>query len=94
MKGNFVSTPPEQIFPNYNWGKTQLKEWVTIEEKWLANGVIQKVERKDCHLVCAMYLKPEPTKWRPIFDGRPLNKHIQIPKLRYETLRDVRLLCE
>jgi hypothetical protein len=94
MKTKFVSTPPAQIFPNYNWDKARQKEWEILEEKWLKSAVIRKVKREDCHLVCAMYLKEEPSKWRPIFDGRPLNKHIKIPKLRYETLRDVRLLCE
>ena len=36
----------------------------------------------------------EPDKIRPIWDGRYINKFINVPNVKYDTLRDVSLMFE
>lgn len=36
----------------------------------------------------------EADKYRPIWDGRFINKYINVPGVKYETLRDVGLMYE
>lgn len=39
-------------------------------------------------------MRQEKEKYRPIFDGRYINKYINCPKLKYETLKDIGLCRE
>lgn len=41
-----------------------------------------------------MFMLDQKGKTRPIFDGREINKFIDVPNCKYDTLRDVSLMYE
>ena len=65
-----------------------------MEPQWLASGAVDVVSREECEVVCPMWMRKEPTKYRPIFDGRYLNSYVNVPTMKYEALRDLGLMCE
>lgn len=45
-------------------------------------------------MVCPLFMHEEKDKYRPIWDGRFINKFISVPGVKYETLRDLGLMLE
>ena len=92
FKPNFSVLPKALRLKNYNWNEETFQEWPKIREKWLANGVIEPIKKEQAMVISPLYLKKEATKFRPIWDGRYVNQYITVPRIKYETLRDVRLM--